>query len=925
MDNHGKELYEFGPFRLDPRKRVLLRDNQPVSLQLKAFETLMVLVRNSEQVVLKDDLMKAVWPDTFVEESNLTQNIFVLRRTLGDTVGDHRYIVTIPGRGYRFAQKVLVISEDQTLILASHSRSRVVIEESRPRWVAALSVAAGALLLLALGATAVYPYYRLHQRGKSPSASRPLPIRPRRSVAVLGFQNLSGRSDPAWLSTAFSEMLTTELGAGDQLRMVSSEEVAHLKASLGLRSGGTLSKDTLAKVRQDLGADVVVLGSYSDLGKQSGGQIRLDLHLQDTAAGETVATISETGTEAGLFSLVARAGAQLRDRLAVPALSSGQAEGVLASLPSDTEAARLYAEGLEKLRQFDALSARGFLQQAIHADPAYALAHSALAEAWSKLGYEATATSEARKSFELSDKLPRKDRLFIEARYRAMNKEWDKAVELYRTLFDFFPDDIEYGLHLADAQTQAGKRADAVATIQSLRQLPSPAKDDARIDLAEEMNYIRQGQYAMARGPGLRAVEKGRASGLNLLLARALYLEAATLAALGEGDNAIAAAEEAKQLYDSVGDQWGISNSLEYVAYVYSQRGEWEAAEKLYQQALAVNRRIGNKTGAAIDLSTLATARGARGELQAGKQLDEEALAIYREIGDKDREAWALTVLAWIVEAQDDLVGALHVEEKALAEFRETADDGGAAYTLDGESEQLMFLGELTKAQEAGQQSLALTRKRGDKSAIGRGLFTLGNIAKLEGKLDDAHRTFSQALPLVREAGNFGMTTLVEQGLAEMADHEDQREDAKRQINELLSSLHDHKDPSDEISADSLLATIAVEEGDTAAASRAIAAARSLLHQSNGWEERFVFAIANARVLAAAGRFAEARESLKPVIVETTQHGNLRYQFEARLALCEVEAKTDRSSARVHAKALEQEARSKGFGLIARKALAVGA
>ena len=313
-------------------------------------------------------------------------------------------------------------------------------------------------------------------------------------------------------------MLTTELGAGDQLRMVSSEEVANLNASLALLNGGTLSKDTLSKVRQNLGADVVVLGSYSDLGKQSGGQIRLDLRLQDTAAGETVATLSETGTEAGLFSLVARAGAHLRGRLAVPVLSSDQAEGVLASLPSDTEAARFYAEGLERLRQFDALAARDFLEQSIHADPAYALAHSALAEAWSKLGYEGKATTEAKKSFELSDKLPRKDRLFIEARYRGMNKEWDKALELYRTLFDFFPDDIEYGLHLADAQTQAGKRTDALATIQSLRKLPSPAKDDARIDLAEAMNYIRLGQHSLARGPAVRAVEKDQGSRPRLAL-----------------------------------------------------------------------------------------------------------------------------------------------------------------------------------------------------------------------------------------------------------------------------------------------------------------------------------------------------------------------------------------------------------------------
>jgi len=129
MSSQEKELYEFGPFRIDPEKRLLLRDNQPVPLQLKAFETLLMLVRHSEQVVLKDEIMKAVWPDTFVEESNLTQNIFVLRKTLGAIGGDHPYIVTIPGRGYRFSEKVRLVSEDEALVLQRRSRTHVVIDE----------------------------------------------------------------------------------------------------------------------------------------------------------------------------------------------------------------------------------------------------------------------------------------------------------------------------------------------------------------------------------------------------------------------------------------------------------------------------------------------------------------------------------------------------------------------------------------------------------------------------------------------------------------------------------------------------------------------------------------------------------------------------------------------------------------------------
>src|ERR1700734_511319 len=110
MVNEGKHFYEFGPFRLNPGERLLWRDQQAIPLQPKAFDTLLVLVQNSERLVLKDDLMKTVWPDSFVEESNLTQNIFVLRKILEDTPRDRRYIVTVPGRGYRFAEQVRTIS-----------------------------------------------------------------------------------------------------------------------------------------------------------------------------------------------------------------------------------------------------------------------------------------------------------------------------------------------------------------------------------------------------------------------------------------------------------------------------------------------------------------------------------------------------------------------------------------------------------------------------------------------------------------------------------------------------------------------------------------------------------------------------------------------------------------------------------------------
>jgi DNA-binding winged helix-turn-helix (wHTH) protein len=104
-------LYEFGEFRLDLQKRVLRRGKEPIALTPKAFEVLVLLIQHSGETVSKDELMKVVWPDSFVEDSNLTQTVFMLRKALGETV-DQRYILTIQGRGYRFAADVKDLSEN---------------------------------------------------------------------------------------------------------------------------------------------------------------------------------------------------------------------------------------------------------------------------------------------------------------------------------------------------------------------------------------------------------------------------------------------------------------------------------------------------------------------------------------------------------------------------------------------------------------------------------------------------------------------------------------------------------------------------------------------------------------------------------------------------------------------------------------------
>ena len=134
MSNQEKHFYEFGPFRLDPVKRRLLRDGQPVPLTPKAFDTLLELVRQSGKTIEKDDLMREVWPDAVVEENNLNQNISALRRSLGDSRQESHYIATIPGLGYRFVAQVRVapFSESETREEAGLQRS--IVPEERVEW-----------------------------------------------------------------------------------------------------------------------------------------------------------------------------------------------------------------------------------------------------------------------------------------------------------------------------------------------------------------------------------------------------------------------------------------------------------------------------------------------------------------------------------------------------------------------------------------------------------------------------------------------------------------------------------------------------------------------------------------------------------------------------------------------------------------------
>ena len=211
--------YRFGPFLLDPERRLLLRDEQEIPLYGKAFDTLLLLARHSDRLVKKDELLRDVWENRVVEENNLAQSISAARKALGDTAQPHLYIVTVPGWGYRFAAQVRVLNgsaqsarpADALPQTPSESSASAVVPANstrRFRWLAAIALAAFVVLAGAgLWRTRFGPKILARGRFAPETPAVPAPVQARRSVAIVGFQNLSGRKEDEWISTALAEML----------------------------------------------------------------------------------------------------------------------------------------------------------------------------------------------------------------------------------------------------------------------------------------------------------------------------------------------------------------------------------------------------------------------------------------------------------------------------------------------------------------------------------------------------------------------------------------------------------------------------------------------------------------------------------------------------------------------------------------------
>jgi tetratricopeptide (TPR) repeat protein len=746
-------------------------------------------------------------------------------------------------------------------------------------------------------------------------------LRQRTAVAVLGFKNLSGREDEAWVSTALSEMLDAQLSAGQQLRVVSSEDVARMKIDLSLPAADSYGRDTLQRIRTHLGSDIVVLGSYLDTGKDTGGKIRVDVRLQDARQGETIAVISQDGNEASLPELVTQSGASLRQKLGIADVSTAEASQVAAFASASPEATRLYAEGLAKLQAYEALAARDLLEKAIEADPNHALSHAALAQAWSQLGYDKKAEEEAKKAFDLSAHLTREQHLSVEGRYREFAHNFPSAIEIYRTLRGFFPDNLDYALRLETSQRKAGHPKDSLDTIAQMRTLPKPLSDDARIDVEEASAQSIAGNFSASQKAAAAAAAKAKAQGSRMIQVQATEAEAFAWDRLGDLNKAAQESLEGRDLAANSGNRRLLGRASRTYGIVLYDKGDFAGARSAYEQALNIFQEIGD----AAEIGTAAVSLGNvdydQGKLEEARRYYEKALRIHQEIGAEPADIGSDTgSIANVLDGLGDLVGATRMQEKSLQGFRDGGDQRGESSTLLNLGNVLVERGELSQAIVNYERATAITEKIGYKLGSVANLEGFAQISLIRDQVSQARDQAEQALALGKQTGDTVQIAQCQIALAIIAIEQGKPAEAEALIRAAAPQFEQQTMATYASQSAAFLARALLAQSKIGDAEAAAANALALAEHTSDRTTHITATLAAAELNARSGKDPAATKALQSVLSESVRDGYKEFEFEARLDLGRLELRLSRDSGRQRLEKLEQDAGRKDFRLIARKA-----
>ena len=453
VNQRSKELYQFGPFRVNAEKEILLRAGEPIQLTPKTFQILLVLVRHSNEVVTKEDLMKTVWPDTFVEEANLSRNIFMLRKALGERPQDHRYVVTVPGRGYRLAESVHLLAEDElSIIAADHSKVQVQVEETRPwGW-----IALAAILLVGVVAGAFWFFWR-----------RPAVLSKTDTLVLADFVNSTG--DPVF-DGALRQGMAVQLEQSPLLGLVSEERIRHTVGLMGLPPGAPLTPEVAREVCERLGSAAVLEGSIASLGTQ----YVLGLRAKACRTGDILDEEQvQAAKKEDVLNALSQVASRFRRRVGESLVAVNQHSTPLAeaSTPS-LEALKAYSTAWQVWFSSGPAATVAPLRRAIEIDPQFAMAHAFLGQVYAEIWEPVLAAESANRAYELRNRVSDPERFFImvphDLNVTGNLEEAEQTAELWA---ETYPRDvrprgflswIDQALGRYEQSLQQGKRAVAV-------------------------------------------------------------------------------------------------------------------------------------------------------------------------------------------------------------------------------------------------------------------------------------------------------------------------------------------------------------------------------------------------------------------------------------------------------------------------------
>ncbi len=582
--------------------------------------------------------------------------------------------------------------------------------------------------------------------------------------------------------------------------------------------------------------------------------------------------------------------------------------------------ADFYAEGVKLLGKRDPQQAQERFAKAVKARPDDWLAHSGLAVALADLGHDDRAGQEAKQAFDHAAALPREHQLLVGARYWQVVGRWDKAVESYQDLHHAVPDDVDDGIDLVRALIGAGRGKDALQLLTELRRQPAAAAAASRLDLAEAevqkalSDFPREGQAAR------RAREQAERDGDDLLAARAMCYEAGAAGHQGDREAALAAYKRAEAIFAGAADQRDLAQVLWATAGLLYYQGKLEDAKAKGQEAVDTFKDVGDLRGQSRALDTLAAIEAAKGDLSGAKRQWATSVENYHRLGDRAQEAEVAGNLGLALKEEGKLAAAARWFERSLALFHELQQRSGEAaqlFALAGISFNQM---DLPKTDSYLARSLELATAIDDQTLIVDALALEGDVAEARGDLAAVRRKREEALTRGRTVGDKGIIALSQLALAELELDKGHPTQAQAYAQDALNYFHVEQMLDGEAEAGAALGRAFLGQHSLREAQAAMERAGRLATKSRQPETRVVVALAQAR-LAEAARPEEALRILGGALAEAQAAGLGPLALEVRLTLGEIEARHgDRGRAAEGLTALEKEARSHGFTLIADQA-----